>query len=126
VVLSISLKSTGPCTAGSLVYTYNAVVKNTGQSPYVAPGGGAAVVVLVDTHTAQLPGGGWVGGTWQKFPPIAPGAQATLPVGIPYYSGNPSHMKAFPAHPFVSLVWNNNNYGPSGPGAAVSAPAGCP
>jgi hypothetical protein len=125
VVLSISLKSTGPCKAGSIVYTYNAVVKNTGQTAYSGPAGTGAAVVLVDTHTAQLPGGGWAGGTAVHVGPIAPGKQATLAVQVPYYAANPSHMTAYATHPFISLAWNNNAYASSGPGASVAAPAGC-
>jgi hypothetical protein len=125
VVLSISLKSTGTCKPGSIVYTYSAVVKNTGQMPYSGPAGTAAAVVLVDTHLAQLPGGGWVGGTAQHVGPIAPGATTTLAVEIPYYAATPSHMTAYATHPFTSMAWNNNNYAQSGPGASVAAPTGC-
>jgi hypothetical protein len=125
VVLSISLKSTGTCKPGSIVYTYNAMVKNTGQTPYSGPAGTAAAVVLVDTHLAQLPGGGWVGGTAQHVGPIAPGATTTLAVEIPYYAATPSHMTAYATHPFISMAWNNNNYAQSGPGASVAAPTGC-
>ena len=127
-IASVSLKSTGPCTPGTIlgpyIYVYTVVVRNSGQTTWTPPSWaptGTGFVQLTDQHTGYTD---WHGQN-QSLPKIAPGAQAVVQVGIPYYSANPSHMAAVPTHPFASWVWTDNVKGSAGPKITLPAPKGC-
>jgi hypothetical protein len=129
---SISLKSTGKCAPGSNLYTYNAVLKNTGGAYVPSSGAYGPMAFISEKVLWSTPTPNKWEGRQSQIPSMAAGGTAVVTISIPYFSANPAYMTAVPSRPFLTGVFRAQPCTAAGcvqtwgPTVTVPAPKGCP